>query len=301
VIKIFLVLLSTISFCFAGEARKIDPVSENTLPNMPFDPVKQVKIAAVAVNPVGSAPVPATADQAEAFKAANRAKLAGRIREAAAQGAEIIVTPEFGVTGYPDIPGLTPEEDNFRSRDDIRPYVEAVPGPSSIYFGKLAAELKVYIHFSLATAMTPDSPYHDSVVVVNPKGDVVAVYSKIELFHIETNYLVPGDGPVTYDGPAGKTGLIICSDSYSPRALNPYRGQVDLLTLSSSWAESNTGMAQFQQTARQMGTYFVAANQMYFPDSGVVNPDGTTQTHIRQSEVTAYGYLPRKQFLGIFP
>jgi hypothetical protein len=38
--------------------------------------------------------------------------------------------------------------------------------------------------------------------------------------------------------------------------------------------------------------YMLAANQQYFPDSGVINPDGTAQSHIRQTNGLAYGYLP---------
>jgi predicted amidohydrolase len=297
----FLFLMSLPFFFGFAQARSVEPITEFPIPSGTFNKQVQVKVAAIAVNPTGDAPVPATAEQAEAFKASNRAKLEARIREAAAQGAEIIITPEFGVTGYPNIPGVKSEEQNYRSREDIAPYIEAVPGPSSEFFGHLAAELKIYIQFSLATGDTPTSPFHDSAVVVDPRGQVVAYYNKMELFHIEENFIIPGTEPSIYEGPAGQTGIIICSDSYSPKALGFYRGKVDLLTLSTSWAESNTGMDQFQQTAQSVGSFLIAANQMYFPDSGVVNRDGSLQSHVRQSEVTAYGYLPRKKRLGIFP
>jgi hypothetical protein len=52
-------------------------------------------------------------------------------------------------------------------------------------------------------------------------------------------------------------------------------------------------MSAFQSGARRVGAYVLAANQHYFPDSGVINRDGTKQSHIRQTKGIAYGYLPR--------
>ena len=52
-------------------------------------------------------------------------------------------------------------------------------------------------------------------------------------------------------------------------------------------------MDYFTRSAKSYELYILAANQIYFPDSGVINPDGSKQSHIRQSEAIAYGYLPR--------
>jgi hypothetical protein len=86
--------------------------------------------------------------------------------------------------------------------------------------------------------------------------------------------------------------MIICADVYSSSPMEQYAGQVDALALSTSWAAMNSGMSSFRSGARRTRAYVLAANQTYFPDSGVINPDGTDQSHIRQSTGVAYGYLP---------
>lgn len=272
---------------------EVQPIKEVFEPSGKFPKDKYVKVAVVAISPLGIAPIPATKAQATQYKETNQEALEGRIREAAEAGAEIILTPEFGVTGYPDIPELPSEEDNFRSREDIAPFIEPINGPTAKFFAELAKELKVYIHFGLATEDKKDGPYHNTVIVVGPTGKVETYYHKNALFELEHHFLEPGTAGAIYNSPAGKIGIIICSDVYSDQALRHYRSKVDVLALSTSWARYNTGMSQFTSTARSMKTYLLAANQMYFPDSGVINPDGTKQSHIRQTEANAYGYLPR--------
>jgi predicted amidohydrolase len=197
------------------------------------------------------------------------------------------------VTGYPSFPELKPEEQNFRSRDDIAPYIEPIKGTSFKYFSALANELGIYIQYGLATGESKSGPYHNSAVVVGPSGKLEAYHHKIGLFEMEHDYLVPGTQGAIFNSPVGRVGLMICADTYEPRVLRQFSGRTDVIFLSTSWARYNSGMSQFKSTARQLGSYLLAANHMYYPDSGVINPDGSTQSHIRQSYGIAYGYLPR--------
>src|SRR5205085_6910762 len=78
----------------------------------------------------------------------NRKKLTALIREAAANGAKIIVLPETAITGYLSqdlktnwrLPGR-PLESAFTGCDPAAA-AETVPGPSTEYFRALAHELK---------------------------------------------------------------------------------------------------------------------------------------------------------------
>jgi predicted amidohydrolase len=117
----------------------------------------------------------------------------------------------------------------------------------------------------------------------------------MNLYQLENQFLSAGTEPVTFESPFGKIGLLICADVYSFQPLEAYRrAGVKVLSLSTSWAQMNTGMGYFKRAAQQLGAYLLAANQPYYPDSGVVNPDGSNQSHIRQTTTgIAYGYLPR--------
>ncbi|MEO6460938.1 MAG: carbon-nitrogen hydrolase family protein, partial [Bdellovibrionota bacterium] len=175
-------------------------------------------------------------------------------------------------------------------------YVETVPGPSTQYFGALAKELGIYLHVGLAEVDAKTDLYYNTVVAFAPTGEIVAKYRKMGLYKIEENYLSKGTEGVTYDAPFGRVGIIICSDVYHEQPIASYRpGNVEILALSTSWAAMNSGWSAFTTAARSAHMYVLAANMPYFPDSGVINPDGSAQSHIRQTtRGTAYGYLPKK-------
>jgi predicted amidohydrolase len=173
--------------------------------------------------------------------------------------------------------------------------VESIPGPSTNYFSNLAKELKIYLHIGLAEAEAGTNKYFNTVVAFDPKGKIVAKYRKIHLYQVETKFLSEGTQPVTYSSAFGKVGIVICSDIYSGFPMNDYKNAgLGILALSTSWAQWNTGMSTFEAGAKWVNAYVLAANQMYFPDSGVINPDGTDQSHIRQSNGLAYGYVLRR-------
>jgi len=289
--------------CTAQVAQaEVEPITEVFEPQGQFGQSEYAKVAVVQWNAYSPAPLTQDAQVAEDYKQSNREQLADFVRQAAAAGAELVVTPEFGVVNYPDIPELPDEDDNFRNREDITPYVESIPGPSTEYFSELAKELNVYVHFGLAEVDAATGKYYNAVVAVDPKGEIVAVFRKMNLFTHENDFLSPGENLAYYDSPAGRIGFLICADVYAPQVLMGYRALgVNILALSTSWAQYNTGMGYFQRGAVSAGAFLLAANQTYFPDSGVVNPDGTLQSHIRQSEGIAYGYVPRPTKAQIRP
>jgi len=284
------------SAAFAVALGTIVPIQEVFEPSGSFPTERYAKIAVVqwASNPMS--PVLVDAPTAEAVKAKNRRDLEVWVRQAAGKGAKWVITPEMSITGYPDIPELPAEEDDWRSRDDIAGYVESVPGPTTEHFSKLAAELGIYLHIGLATVDSVTNHYHNTVVVLNPKGEIVTTYHKQNLYSGEDKFLAPGTENAVYDSPIGRIGLIICADVYADGPLKRYRdSQTDILALSTSWAHMNTGMDQFKSAAREYKMWLFAANQPYFPDSGVIEPSGETQSHIRQTRIgIAYGYVPFK-------
>lgn len=291
--KTILAILFSISLC--AYAQSITPIKEVFTPDGNFPEKEFWKVATIQWNPGSPSRIEWNKEQAEAFKQNNREEMAKRILIAANSNARFIVLPEFSIVGYPDIPELSDEEDNYRTRDDIKNLVETIPGASSHYFSKLAKNLKVWIQFGLAEKDPVTDLYYNSVVVLNAEGEIVAKYRKQHLFEVEVSYLEAGDENVIFQSPAGKIGLIICSDSYASDVLNRYKESgVNVLALSTSWARMNSGMNQFKSTAKRTSSYVLAANQGYFPDTGVVNPNGTTQSHIRQTkDGIAYGYLPK--------
>jgi predicted amidohydrolase len=272
----------------------IIPIEEVWSPEGNYDPAIYAKVAVVQWAPPQAAQVGITVQQADDFKLGNLKQVEVFVREAASNGAVYVSLPEFSVVGYPDIPELPNEEDNFRNREDIAPYVEKIPGKTSDYLAALAKELGIYIQAGMAEVDSKTDNYHNSIVVVGPEGTVVASYRKQHLFQLEYNYAVPGTQNTVFETAFGKIGLIVCSDVYDSEVLNKYRSSgIQVLSLSTSWAQENSGWGYFSRAATRVNAYVFAANQNYFPDSGIINPDGSAQSHIRQSDGIAYGFVPR--------
>lgn len=296
VFKIFIgIFLCITQFYPIALLAEVKPIKEVFAPPAPKNPNDFAKVAVIQWHSLTPTLVGVSKDKAEKIKQSNREEVAEYIREAASEGAKLIITPEFGILGYPDIPELPDDEDNFRNRIDVEPYMEDVNGPTTKYFSKLSKELGVYIHVGFAEKDSRNR-YYNTVAVLGPKGELVTSFRKMNLYQIENNFLSEGSKSVYYDSPFGKVGIAICADIYSSPPMDEYKeNAVDVVALSTSWAQYNTGMNHFKNAAKRGNFYVLAANQHYYPDSGVINPDGSTQSHIRQTSGIAYGYLPLKK------
>ena len=122
----------------------------------------------------------------------NIKKLIPLIREAALQGAKIIVLPETSITGY-----LSQDlKTNWRSsslalKDENFPFdfpfqlnpsfhAETCPGATTEIFGKLSKELQVYITvpFLEKEWKNGEELYYNTVCLMNKDGNIVAHYRK---------------------------------------------------------------------------------------------------------------------------
>lgn len=271
-----------------------NPIKEVVEPKGKFPKSQYVKVAVVQWAPTTPAPLNVTLLEAEAFKQKNREKLEDYIREAAAKGAEIVITPELGILGYPDIPNLPDNQDNFQGRNDVAPYVETIPGASSRYFAQLSKELGIYILIGLVEKDKTSGIYYNSVFVTNPLGKLEAKYRKSNLFGNEDLYVEPGSKAAYFNSPAGRIGILICADVDGRFPLNEYsKNGIEVVTVSASWTVPNSAIHHFTAVAKDYGFYVLASNHNYNPDSGVISPGGVKQSHIRQTTGVAYGYLPR--------
>ena len=138
------------------------------------------------------------------------------IREAAAQGADYVQTPE--VSNMMQLNRKALFEHLAAEEDDL----------SLKAYRALAAELKIHLHIgSLALRASPERAVNRSFLI-GPDGDVIASYDKIHMFDIDlpggesyresANYQ-PGETAVISDLPWGRIGLTICYDVRFPGAV----------------------------------------------------------------------------------
>jgi predicted amidohydrolase len=135
------------------------------------------------------------------------------IREAVAQGADYVLTPEVSNMIQSNRQAMF--ENLAAEEDDL----------SLKAYRALAVELKIHLHIgSLALRASPERAVNRSFLI-GPDGTVIASYDKIHMFDIDlpggesyresANYQ-PGETAVIADLPWGRIGLTICYDVRFP-------------------------------------------------------------------------------------
>jgi len=136
----------------------------------------------------------------EAEPAANLDKAVGMIRDAAAQGAQIIATQELFISHY------FPQVEDER----LLALAEPIPGPTSQRLCELAKELKVELTASLFEKRAP-GVYHNTSIMIDTQGQIIGKYRKMHIpddprFY-EKYYFTPGDAPATPGTPESGPGV----------------------------------------------------------------------------------------------
>lgn len=202
--------------------------------------------------------------------AENRKGLERCVREAAKNGAKIVVLPEAAIPGYMShdvrltwkagrsevsygLQGISPEA-----------VAETMPGESTKAFGELAKELRIYLTVPLVEIVPQTKLYYNTLVLMGPDGNLALHYRKLHPWPwAERAWAWPGDrGQQWLDTPYGRLGLLICYDiNFEPPKLK--ENHVDHLLYAIAWVD-RPGSAWFSkelpELARQAGVNIIGAN-----------------------------------------
>jgi len=152
-------------------------------------------------------------------KAASLATSEKLIREAASQGAELVVLQELHATLY------------FCQTEDTSVFdlAEPIPGPTTDRLSALAHELGIVLVGSIFERRM-NGVYHNTAVVFESDGEIAGIYRKMHIpddpgFY-EKFYFTPGDarfndghsGFTPIDTSVGKLGVLVCWDQWYPEA-----------------------------------------------------------------------------------
>ena len=183
-----------------------------------------------------------------ADRAANIEKLQRHIRQAAAEGAELVVLQELHNGLY------------FCQTEDpsLFDQAEPIPGPSTELFGALAKELGIVLVLSLFERRAPGL-YHNTAVVLERDGSIAGKYRKMHIpddpAYYEKFYFTPGDlGFEPIDTSVGRLGVLVCWDQWYPEAarLMAMRGaELLIYPTAIGWESSDTA----EEKARQLGAW----------------------------------------------
>lgn len=142
----------------------------------------------------------------------NLMKLANSIAELAGKGAQLIVLQELHNSLY------------FCQTEDVDTFdlAETIPGPSTGFYGELAAKYKVVLVTSLFEKRAPGL-YHNTAAVFDTDGTIAGKYRKMHIpddpAYYEKFYFTPGDmGFTPIQTSLGKLGVLVCWDQWYPEA-----------------------------------------------------------------------------------
>jgi len=144
--------------------------------------------------------------------AANLDTATKAIRQAAADGAQLLLLPELHTSLY-----FCQTEDT--SRFDL---AEPIPGPTTEHLSALASELNIVIVGSIFERRTAGI-YHNTAVVLDTDGSLAGKYRKMHIpddpGYYEKFYFTPGDlGFRPIQTSLGKLGVLVCWDQWYPEA-----------------------------------------------------------------------------------
>lgn len=138
--------------------------------------------------------------------------IAAACRDAAENDCQLLLLPELHNGRY------------FCQTEDSAQFdrAEPVPGPTTDWLGKLAADHRMVIIGSVFERRGPGI-YHNTAVVLDADGSLAGVYRKMHIpddpgFY-EKFYFTPGDlGFEPVDTAVGRLGVLVCWDQWFPEA-----------------------------------------------------------------------------------
>jgi predicted amidohydrolase len=207
-------------------------------------------------------------------KAANLAKLEANVREAAAQGVDIVAFPEEALIGCGGCDVCSTGADHCDYHASL---AETVPGPSTERIAALARELDIYVAFGLAERDAADpSVLYNAAAFVGPDG-IQGTYRKLHLGSLpwvsEGVTFEPGDALPVFETRFGPVGVIICYDFwFNPELtrLLALKGARLILNCCATFAgpAKREYMVHTTRTRAQENLCYVAsANQVGGPDA----------------------------------
>lgn len=227
------------------------------------------------------------------------------IRQAAEEGAQIVVLPEnFAFMGKED-------------RDQLALREADGQGPLQEFLARQARQLGIWlVGGTIPLAAGSPDKVRAACLVFDERGERVARYDKIHLFDVslpgsnerycESAVIEPGDTPVVIDTPFGRLGIAVCYDLRFPELFRRLVEEgAEILAVPSAFT-AITGKAHWEILVRARAienlAYVAAAAQGGFHVSGrethghslIVDPWGTVLAQVQRGAGVACATIERE-------
>ncbi|MFD1775297.1 nitrilase-related carbon-nitrogen hydrolase [Paenibacillus rhizophilus] len=196
------------------------------------------------------------------------------VREAARQGADLIVFPELFLTGC--------DTDVIGHR--YHNLAQHIDGSAVQAFAESARTHNINMVIPTALKQSEGDFLCNSAVIIDRSGAVAGTYSKVHLWEDEKEYFKPGNHYSVFEMDFGKLGVLICYDAGFPEAARTLALQgAELIVIPSAFSvELKYRWDLYFQSRALENTCFVAAvngsgpigKQYMFGNNKIANPLG---------------------------
>jgi nitrilase len=200
--------------------------------------------AKVVVAAVQSAPVFLDRD-------ATIEKAARLMKEAAANGAGLVVFPEAFVPGYPDWVWRTTPWSDEGWYERLYDQAVEVPGPATEALGRAALEASV--HLAIGVNERDSGTLYNTLLFFAPDGSLLGEHRKLTPTGAERLVWGQGDGSglVVFHTPFGRLGGLMCWENYMPLARAAlYALDIDVY-LAPTWDNSDVWVPTLRHIAKE--------------------------------------------------
>lgn len=215
--------------------------------------------------------------------ASNKSKIDSLLNDNVSLAANLIVFPEYSLTGPPPSADAARQVSNSEAEIDV-------------YFSGLAKKYDSYLIYS--TVVKEDDKYYKLAQILDPKGETVGRYRKTHLNEGESTWLTAGDDLPVFETGIGRIGMLIGDETLYPEAADVLSvKRADILVVPVAWTgqygkadgldkgflakdyPTNTNVIWYA-TAKNAQAYLLAANfvntdKNFLGSSGLYSLDPT--------------------------
>ncbi|MEZ6071572.1 MAG: carbon-nitrogen hydrolase family protein [Pirellulales bacterium] len=223
-------------------------------------------------------------------KDANARRIEELVREAARQGARLVITPEGALEGY--VVNEVIDADDQAEKDALtarfQALAEPIDGPYVRRIAQLADELDVYIILGVLLRGDEATTYN-TAVLLDPEGKVAGRYNKTHFhqgYDVNPPGYTPGNEYPVFDVGAARLGMMICFDRQLPEPARALAlGGANLIVCPSYGGTGDWNTRMMQVRAYENDVYLVFTHPR---QSLIIAPDGELLAESEGNAVTVY-------------
>jgi nitrilase len=252
------------------------------------------------------------------------------VRDAAAEGARLVVFPEAFLPGYPLWVWFVPGGRTHPLRDlytELHANSVSIPGPATEALGKVAEECAVTVAIGVneRNSEASDSTLFNTLLYIGPNGSVIGRHRKLVPTAAEKLVWGRGDGSdlEVYDLPFGRLGGLLCWENYMPLARYALTAWGAQFHAAPTWDHGEPWLSTMRHVAKEGRAFVLGSCQAVHVDdipdrrsfkgeylggregwlnpggSVIVDPDGKIVAGpANEEETILYADVQRSQLVG---